>query len=234
MTSLLTKILGQRETVQSGPVSRHADLKSRLDSRRPIAKTEFVSFDSELTGLDFKRDSIISIGAVRMRGASIMPGQTFYRLVRPASELKSQGVVVHELTHSDLERAEPAEKVLQDFIEFIGDAVLIGHFVFIDVNFVTRAMKKMFGVPLQSPAIDTSTLHDWLYANDSRFARHHHGMTLKNDLFSLARKYGIEVEKAHNAIYDAFVTAQLFQRFVPFLPGCGVETVHDLMSISKA
>lgn len=234
MTSLLTKILKTRDSATPRPLAAHSGMKSRLDLRRPIEDVTFVSFDTELTGLDFKRDSIISIGAVRLQGGAILPGQSFYRLVRPNSELKSQGVVIHELTHTDLEKAEEAADVLQDFVEFIGDSILIGHFVFIDVNFVTRAMKRLFGVSLQSPAIDTSTLHDWLYENDSSFARHHGGMTLKNDLFSMAEKYGIEVEKAHNALYDAYITAQLFQRFLPFLPQCGVRTVKDLLSVSKA
>jgi len=233
MTSLLTKLLGHREAALEGALAGHAGLKARIDLRKPVENTDFVCFDTELTGLDFKRDSIISIGAVRLRGGRILPGQTFYRLVRPDSELKSQGVVVHELTHSDLEEADADDVVLRDFIEFIGDAVLIGHFVFIDVNFVNRVMKKHFGIGLQSPALDTSTLHDWIYENDSLFARHHSGMTFKNDLFSLARRYGIEVEKAHNAMYDAYITAQLFQRFITFLPNCGVRTLKELISICK-
>ena len=234
MSSLLTRILKTKPSVPVGPLAEHCGLKERVDIKRPIGDADFVAFDTELTGLDFKRDSIISVGAVRLRGGRILPGQSFYRLVRPDSELKSQGVVIHELTHSDLEKADPASEVLKDFVEFIGDAVLIGHFVFIDVNFVTRAMKRLFGIGLQSPAVDTSSLHDWLYENDSRFARHHSGMTLKTDLFSLARKYGIEVEKAHNAMYDAYITAQLFQRFLPFLPECGVRNVKDLISMSKS
>jgi len=234
MTSLLTKILGQSEKKLSGPVARHGGVKERIDMKARLRDVDFVSFDTELTGLDFKRDSIISIGAVRMKGGKILPGQTFYRLVRPDSELKSQGVVVHELTHSDLEKADSADEVLSDFIDFIGDAVLVGHFVFIDVNFVNRAMKRIFGAGLQSPSVDTSALHDWLYESDSHFARHHGGMSLKSDLFSLAGKYGIEVEKAHNAMYDAYVTAQIFQRFLPFLPECGVRNLKDLLSVSKA
>jgi DNA polymerase III alpha subunit (gram-positive type) len=94
-------------------------------------------------------------------------------------------------------------------------------------------MKRIFGIGLQSPSVDTSTLHDWLYESDSNFARHHEGMSLKSDLFSLAKKYGIEVEKAHNALFDAYVTAQLFQRFLPFLPACGVRTLKELLMVSK-
>lgn len=233
MTSLLTKILGQPERELTEAVRRHSSMKTRLDTGITLDEADFTVFDTELTGLDFKKDSIISIGAIQMRGSKIYPHRTFYRLVRPSSELKHQGVLVHEITHSELEDADEAADVLSDFLDFAGDSILVGHFVFIDVNFVTRAMKKIFGTALQAPAVDTSALHDWLHENDSVFARHHRGMTTKSDLFSMARKYGITVEKAHNAFYDAYITAQLFQRFFHFLPGCGVGTVKELLMISK-
>ena len=58
-------------------------------------------------------------------------------------------------------------------------------------------------------------------------------MTLQSDLFSMARKYGIEGGKAHNAFSDAYITAQLFQRFVPFLPGCGIRNLKELLKIAR-
>ncbi len=95
-------------------------------------------------------------------------------------------------------------------------------------------MKRKFGIHLQNPAIDTSTLHEWLSDNDPQFTRHFRGATLKTDLFSMARKYGITAEKAHNAFYDAYITAQLFQRFAYFLPGAGVKTLGELLSVGKS
>lgn len=235
MSTLFQKLLGQRPSEDlSEAVRAHAELKKRFDPARPLAGAGFVAFDTELTGLDFKRDSIISIGAVRMKGDTILMGENFYRLVRPESRLNGESVVVHEITREDLEGAGGAEEVLEDFLGFVGDDVLIGHFAHIDVNFVDRAMKRHFGVPLRSMVVDTLSLHDWLYENDSAFARHFGGMTVKKDLYSMAQSYGIRVEASHNALYDAFMTAQLFQRFFQFLPGCGVNTVGELLQIAKS
>jgi DNA polymerase III alpha subunit (gram-positive type) len=58
-------------------------------------------------------------------------------------------------------------------------------------------------------------------------------MTLQSDLFSMARKYGVEGGKAHNAFSDAYITAQLFQRFVSFLPECGIRTLKELLKIAR-
>lgn len=233
MTSFFKKLLGQTGRELPDWLQAQQDFRKRFDPKTAIAETDFVAFDTELTGLDFKQDSIISIGAVRLRGPAILPSKTFYRLVKPECELKHKSVVVHELTHTDLECAEDLLDVIGDFVRFIGDAVLIGHFVHIDLNFVNKPLQQTFGVSLLNQAIDTSTLHDWLYDNDTRFARHYKGMTLKSDLFTMAKKYGVEGGKSHNAFSDAYITAQLFQRFAPFLAGCGIKNIKELLKIAR-
>jgi DNA polymerase-3 subunit epsilon len=205
-----------------------------VKTSREVEKANFVAFDTELTGLDYKRDSIISIGAIKLEGASILPGKTFYRLLKPEAALKREGILVHELTHSDLDQADGAKEVLEEFVSFVGDAVLIGHFVFIDTRFVGRAMKRHFGLNLQSSAVDTLAMHDWLSENDAGFAQHFGGISLKNDLASLAARYGVRIAGVHNAFRDAYMTAQLFQRFLPFLTANGVITVKDLLAIGRS
>ena len=233
MNSLFRKILGRPSVELPDWLESQQDLKKNFDPKLPIDQVDFVAFDTELTGLDFKRDAIISIGAVKLSGTTILPAKTFYRLVKPECELKSKSVVVHELTHSDLECAEDILDVVGDFVKFADNAVFIGHFVHIDLNFVNKVLKQNFGVSLKNSAVDTSTLHDWLSENDSRFARHYKGMTLQSDLFSMARKYGVEGGKAHNAFSDAYITAQLFQRFVSFLPECGIRTIKELLKVAR-
>ncbi|MBW2470901.1 MAG: 3'-5' exonuclease [Deltaproteobacteria bacterium] len=233
MTSFIKRLLGQPSAELPEWLQGQKELRKRLELNRGIKEAEFVAFDTELTGLDFKQDSIISIGAVKLRGSTILPAQTFYRLVKPECELKHKSVVVHELTHTDLECAEDLLEVIGDFVNFAGDAVFIGHFVHIDLNFLNKPLQQAFNVSLKNPALDTATLHDWLYDNDSRFAKHYQGMTLKSDLFSMAKKYGVEGGKSHNAFSDAYITAQLFQRFVPFLPGCGIKNLKELLKIAR-
>ena len=67
--------------------------KHAVDTSRLIRDTRFVVADTELTGLDEKKDSIVSIGAVRMVGGSINLGDQFYRLVSPKS-LSFQGDMI--------------------------------------------------------------------------------------------------------------------------------------------
>jgi DNA polymerase III epsilon subunit-like protein len=113
MTSFFKKILGQQSIELPHWLKGQQGLNKRLDLKSEISEADFVAFDTELTGLDFKQDSIISIGAVKLRGTTILAGKTFYRLVKPECELKHKSVVVHELTHTDLECADDLLEVIK-------------------------------------------------------------------------------------------------------------------------
>jgi len=235
MGSLFTRFFGQSRAREL-PVSLQLQhgLKKRFDRNLSVEEAEYVVFDTELTGLDFKKDSIISIGAVKMEGTRIYPSRTFYCLVRPESELKRDGILIHEITPDDLREAETPAAALNEFATFVGEAVLVGHFAFIDINFINRALNRCYGIKIQNPVVDTFQIHEWLYENDSNFARHYRGMTIKKDLLSIAKTYGITVKTAHNALIDAYLTAQLFQKFLRFLPQAGVRTVGELLMVGKS
>jgi DNA polymerase-3 subunit epsilon len=64
VNSLFRKILGRPSVELPDWLESQQDLKKNFDPNLPIGQVDFVAFDTELTGLDFKRDAIISIGAV--------------------------------------------------------------------------------------------------------------------------------------------------------------------------
>jgi DNA polymerase-3 subunit epsilon len=53
------------------------------------------------------------------------------------------------------------------------------------------------------------------------------------NLSALAQRHGIRVVGAHNALADAFITAQVLQRQLRALPDVGVRTLGDLLRIGK-
>ena len=61
----------------------------------------------------------------------------------------------------------------------------------------------------------------------------HEGVPGRADLFSLAGEFDIPVSRTHHALYDAYVTAQLLQRYLNILPQHGIRTVRDLRRIAK-
>lgn len=200
----------------------------------PVAECPFTVFDTELSGLNPRKDFIVSFGAVKMTGGTIHAGQEFYRLVKPSGVMTKKSVEIHCITPDELRGESCMEDVLPAFLEFISDSVLLGHFLYIDLRFLNRALKNMCRSGLRNPAIDTHNIHEWLNENSPEFKRHFNGMSLKTDLFSVAERYGIVVDVAHNALNDAYITAQLFQRFLYFLEQNGIHSLRDLVDIGRA
>jgi len=199
----------------------------------PINEITFVVFDTELTGLNPRSDHIVSIGAVSMSGATIHMGRIFDSLVRPPKPVSSESVLIHGITPDDLETEDDLQSVMPEFLKFVRDAVLVGHFVDIDMAFVNRYLREKYGTCLKNPAIDTRAVHDWLYLNSPKFRKHYRGGSEKSDLFSLAERYGVEVLTSHDAVGDAYVTAQLFQRFLYFLSDGGVCCMRELQDVGR-
>jgi len=198
-----------------------------------IEDARFVVFDTELTGLNLRKDSIVSIGAVKMAGGRIHLGDYFYRLVRPETALTGKSILIHELTPDEVAVCPDIETLLPEFIDFCRNCVLVGHFVSLDLGFLNKELKRLYNRTLQSPAIDTQRIYRWLTKKKKNGCSYHEEKSEDLDLTSLAAKYRIPASRAHNALDDAYVTAQLFQRFLTELPGAGIHTIADLIQIGK-
>jgi DNA polymerase-3 subunit epsilon len=204
--------------------------KPAIDESTPISEVRFVVVDTELTGLDEKKDSIVSIGAVRMVGGTIYLGDQFYRLVSPKTALKADSVCIHEITPSDVAEQPGIEAALDEFLDIAGNDVLVGHFISIDLSFLNREMKRLHGRKLPNPALDTFSIYEWLRKRQrvrDCFTTPMAGYRL----YDISKCFYIPVQGAHNAITDAFATAQLFQRFIPYLADAGVRDIGELLRI---
>lgn len=209
-------------------LSRFFNRQAHVD--RPVSESGFVVLDTELTGLDEKTDSIVSVGAVRMTGGSIRAGETFYRLTRPKAALTRASVVIHGITPSDVMEEGRIEDVLADLVEFVGGDVIVGHCVSIDMEFIGREMNKHMGKGLDNPAIDTLSLYGWA---KKRGVMPEGGKSGPPDyrIYAIAGLLGVPVNGAHNALMDAYITAQVFQRFMPLLAQGGITQLDDLLKI---
>lgn len=208
--------------------------KSRIKEAlgRSLAEASLVVLDTELTGLDAKQDSIVSVGAVRMTGGRIDLSHTFYHLVKPETELKASGVVIHEITSEDLLQKPGIEHVMTEFARFLGSDIIVGYCVDIDMGFLNREMRRVAGSPLRNPVIDIYPLYEWARSK-ADFGACAVSMPGRAKLYDMARYYDIPVNGAHNALVDAFITAQVFQRLIPVLTASGVTEVGELLKLQN-
>jgi len=198
-----------------------------------IAEVPYVVFDTELTGLQSRSDSIVSIGALKMAGPRILVGETFNRIVRPRTELTGKSVLIHGITPAETLQRPTFASLLPEFTAFCQGSVLVGHAVSIDLSFINAETPASSGEALPNPAVDTMAIRRYLKGRTSDRCAFHEGGPERADLFSLAREHGIPMSREHNALYDAYITAQLFQRYLAILPGFGIRTLGDLLKIGK-
>ena len=198
-----------------------------------IQDCPFVVLDTELTGLDDRRDSIVSVGAVRMQGCRIDLSQTFNRLVKPETELRYDSILIHGITPSEVDKQPRIKAVLSDFSTFCARDILIGYCISIDMAFLNRQMKRCMGDPLPNRAVDIYRLYEWLR---NRFERkgspgRKFPVLGESGLYEMAKLYAIPFGGAHDALMDAFITAQIFQRLLCLLSDEGILHVRDLLKI---
>ena len=102
-----------------------------------LVRQRFVALDLETTGLDPRRDTIVSLAAIPFVGG--VPAGGYVTLVDPGRAIPPESTAIHGLTDAMVRGAPPLERVLREAEPVFGDAVLVGHNVGFDVAVLTRA-----------------------------------------------------------------------------------------------
>lgn len=189
--------------------TRYADL-----SRLPLAALDYVVVDTETTGLNIKRDDIVQIGAVRIVGGKVLEGDSFERLVNPGRPIPKDSIRFHGVTDDMVAHAPGIDEILGEFLDYAGDAVLIGHNIAFDLSFMNRTRK------IENPALDTMLL------SIGAFARRR-----DHTLDALADHFEETVTDRHTALGDADLTARLFLRLLPELDRVGARHFGDAQDL---
>ncbi|KHK00955.1 3'-5' exonuclease [Desulfovibrio sp. TomC] len=191
-------------------LAAHRAAQAGRDPQALLDDLQFVAVDTELTGLDPRRDAVVSVAAVRLRGLSIVAGETYATLVRPDRDVPHNASLIHRLTAAALESAPPMAEVLAGLLDFIGPAVIVGHHVDLDMAFFNAASCRYFGGELASPCIDTLRL---AMAYEEKRLTLEGGGDIEQagyTLPALCRRYHLPSFAAHDARHDALAAAYLF------------------------
>jgi DNA polymerase-3 subunit epsilon len=194
-------------------------------------EARYAVIDTELTGLDERRDSIVSLGALRVVEGRIDLADRYYQEARPASSLTPASIVLHGITPEETRERPEIGGLLRGFLDFCAGDILVGHFVEIDLQFLGKGLAAEGLPPLASRAVDTWAVYDWL----SSRSPHDGGPGLPRlrdpRLPELAEALGVPRGREHHALADAFVTAQVFQRMLLRLPRWEVASLGHLLRI---
>ncbi|ESU33581.1 hypothetical protein G3A_05105 [Bacillus sp. 17376] len=170
----------------------------------PLEELPVVVFDLETTGFyPEKGDRIISIGAVKVIGSSILDGEVFYSLINPEIPVPTDILRLTSITDEDLMTAPQTTEVLLKFLNFIGSSVLIAHHAKHEQAFMKKFTSSHLRFNFEHRVIDTSFL-----------IRLFKPVVTSLPLEQICLECGIEVENRHHALADAKMTANLWTFYI--------------------
>jgi DNA polymerase-3 subunit epsilon len=165
---------------------------------------EYVCFDCETTGLNVQKDDIISIGAVIIKNNRIISSRRFVKYIKPKTKLQEEAIKIHHIRECDLKEAEEIEKVIDEFLKFIGNRKLVGYFLEFDIAMINKYLKPKLGIKLPNRAYEVSTIyHDWKIEKIPQS-----NIDLRFD--TILSELEIPNMGKHDAYNDAIMTAMMF------------------------
>ncbi|MEZ5422093.1 MAG: exonuclease domain-containing protein [Pyrinomonadaceae bacterium] len=185
-----------------------------------IAETEFVVFDLETTGAK-EPHRITEIGAFRVKGFEVK--DTFQTLVNPETSIPPFITALTGINDEMVADAPRFAEIVNDFLEFIGDAVLVAHNSAFDMRFINHEIGLVFPeYRLANQCLCTVALSRRLLPDIEN-----------HKLKTVAEHYSIDLSNHHRAGADAYATAHVFVNLLDQLRSNGVTdlaTVRNLAS----
>lgn len=173
----------------------------------PYDGDELVSIDCETSGLDVRRDQILSIGAIKLKGDTILTSQRLDFLVRPKEPVSERTILIHHIRPIDLQGAVPVDDAVRRVLEFVGPRPLVGYYLEFDVGILNKYVRPLIGAPLPNPRIEVSSLYyDW------RAAQVQPGGNIDLRFETIRQLLDLPSRATHDAFNDALLTAMMYLR----------------------
>lgn len=160
-----------------------------------------IIFDTETTGLDNREDRVIEIGGVELEN-QFPTGRTIHIYINPGDrKVHPDALAVHGITDEFLKDKPSFADVVEEILEFFGDARWVAHNANFDMGFINAEFERLGLPPIVGDRV-TDTL---------ALARRKHPMG-PNSLDALCRRYGIDNSHRtrHGALLDSELLAEVY------------------------
>ena len=161
---------------------------------------EYIAFDIETTGLDSRTDSVIEIGAVRMRGGVVV--DKFASFAYPGHPLSAKTVSLTNITDEMLRGAPKPEVAVDRFLDWAGNTPLVAHNAEFDTGFMREYCRKS-GRSFDPLYFDTLLLAQYLCPSLSN-----------HKLDTVASHLNLPPFQHHRAFDDAQVCGDIFWNLI--------------------
>lgn len=160
-----------------------------------------IIFDTETTGLDSREDRIIEIGGIELKD-HFPTGRTIHLFINPnGRKVHPDALAVHGITDEFLADKPVFSNLVDEILEFFGDAHWVAHNAMFDMGFINAEFAR-----LGLPPVENTRVVDTL-----QIARRKHPMG-PNSLDALCKRYGIDNSHRlkHGALLDSELLAEVY------------------------
>ncbi|MEX0808185.1 MAG: 3'-5' exonuclease [Dongiaceae bacterium] len=187
-----------------------------------VSALHVVALDCETTGLDTRRDRIVSIATVPIVAGRLDVDAGFDRLVNPGCPIPARSTGVHGIRDEHVVAQPAFSAILPELAASLEEAVMLGHEIGFDAAMIRREARLARLRWLPPPMIDTMLLGAALMGESADLR-----------LESMAARLDVEVRGRHTALGDARAAAEIFLRLLPELAARGATCLGDLRAICR-
>lgn len=159
----------------------------------------FVVLSTETSGLNPDKDVILSLGAFSVVDDSIVIKDNFESVLLQYKYLQDNGFSNEFIIESKMIKM-PEPDAIEAFINFLGNAILVGHHINFDIEMLNSALERLDCGRIKNEALDVDVMYRKLMdVNDKQFS-----------LDDLCEIYKIPKSDRNSSAEDAYRIALLF------------------------
>lgn len=159
----------------------------------------FVVLSTETSGLNPNKDVILSLGAFSVIDDGIVIKDNFESVLLQYKFLQDNGLSNEFIIESKMIKM-PESDALEAFINFLGNAILVGHHINFDIEMLNSALERLDCGRIKNEALDVDVMYRKLMdVNDKQFS-----------LDDLCEIYKIPKSDRNSSAEDAYRIALLF------------------------
>jgi DNA polymerase-3 subunit epsilon len=166
---------------------------------------EAVSIDCETTGLDRRKDDIVAIAAVRIKGNRILTSERFEAVVRPNVRMNPEAIKIHHLRERDVAMGRALADVLPALLRFLGPRPLVGYYLEFDCAMIDRYLRRWLGIDLPNARVDVSGLY-----YERKYSNAPPGTHVDLSFQAILADLDLPRLDQHDAYADALMTAMIY------------------------
>ena len=190
-------------------------------ANRKLDETDYVVFDLETTGAKSPPCRVTEIGAFRVKNGEL--AGEFQTLVNPETPIPEFITGLTNITDEMVKTAPKFAEVASDFMEFVGDSVLVAHNAAFDMRFLNAEIGKIHqNYRVGNPHLCTVKLSRKLIPEIEN-----------HRLNTVANFYSIDLTNHHRASADALATAKIFINLLGRLEEKGVKDLVGAQKLKK-